>query len=84
MNDITVNHTQKGIEMFIVLIRNTCLGPYENILNSYKSLSSKNEWSLLFSDDLVILTHFKVSPADPGIKFPRTAVAAGNLIDVSK
>ena len=67
MNNITVNRTQKGIEMFIVLIRNTCPGPYENILNSYKSLSSKNEeWSLLFSNDLVIFTHFKVSPADPG------------------
>ena len=35
MNNITVNPTQKGTEMFIALIRKTCPGLYENLLNSY-------------------------------------------------
>ena len=42
------NHTQKVTEMFIMLIRKTCPGLYENILNFYKALSSKNEWSFFF------------------------------------
>ena len=63
--------------MFIVLIRKTCPRLYKNILNSYKSLSSKNEWSLLFFDDLVIFSHFKVSRVDPGFEFPRAAVVEG-------
>ena len=37
-NDIKVNPTQKSTEMFIMLIRKTCPGLYENILNSYKAL----------------------------------------------
>ena len=83
-NDRTVNPTQKGTEMFIVLIRKTCPGLNENILNSYKALSSKNEWLLLFSDDLVIFSHFKVSGVDPGAEFLCTTVAAGNLTRVPK
>ena len=70
--------------MFIVLIRKACSGLDENILNSYKALSSKNEWSLLFFDDLVIFSHFKVSRVDSGAELPRTAVAAGNLTGVAK
>ena len=76
-NDITVNLSQKGTKMFIAVIRKTCPGLYENILNSYKALSFKNEWSLLFSDDLVIFSHFNVSRVDPGAEFPRGAVAGG-------
>ena len=70
--------------MFIVAIRKICLVLHENILNSYKALSSKNEWSLLFSDDLVIFSHFKVSRVDPDhdAEFPRAAVAAENLTGV--
>ena len=83
-NDRTVNPTQNGTEMFIVPIRKTCPGLYENILNSYKALSSKHEWSLLFFDDLVIFSHFKVSRVDPGAEFPLTALSAGNLTGVSK
>ena len=65
--------------MFIVLIRKTCPGLYDNILNSYKAVSSKIEWSLLFFDDLVIFSHFKVSRVDPGAESPRATVSAGNL-----
>ena len=83
-NDGTVSPTQKDIEMFIVLIRKTCSGLYENILNFYKGLSSMNEWSLLFFDELVIFFHFKVGRVDRGTEFPRAAVAAGNLTGVSK
>ena len=57
-NDIKVNHTQKETDVFI---RKSFPGLYENIINSYTALSSKNEWSLFFSYDLVILSHFKVS-----------------------
>ena len=39
--------------MFIVLIRRTCLEFHENILNSHQASSSKNEWQLFFTDDLV-------------------------------
>ena len=42
------NPTQKDTEMFIVLVRKTCPGLYENILNFYKALSYKSEWPLLF------------------------------------
>ena len=63
--------------MFIVVVRKTCPGLYENILNSCKALSSKNEWSLLFSDDLVIFSHFKVSRVDRGAEFSLAAIARG-------
>ena len=55
-----VNPTEKGTEKFDAEKKNL---PrlYENILNSYKALSSKNEWSLFFSDQLIIFSHFKVS-----------------------
>ena len=42
--------TEKGTEKFMMLKRKTCQGLYEDILNSYKALSSKNEWSLFFCD----------------------------------
>ena len=58
---IRVTPTQKRIEMFMMLKRKTCPGLYEDILNSYKALSSTNEWSLFFSDPLIIFSHFKVS-----------------------
>ena len=50
--DMKVNSTEKGTEKLMMLKRKTCPGLYENILNSYKALSSKNEWSLFFSDQL--------------------------------
>ena len=37
--------------MFIVLTRKLCLGLHENYC---KALSSENEWTLFFTDDLVI------------------------------
>ena len=83
-NDRTVNPTQKGTEMFMILIRTTFPGLYQNILNFYKALSSKNEWLLLFFDDLVIFSNFKVSRVDPANEFPCTAVPAGSLTGVSK
>ena len=44
MNGINVNLTQKGTELF-----------YDaNKKNLSRALRSKNEWSLFFSDDLVI------------------------------
>ena len=82
--DIMVNPTQKGTEMLFVVTRKTSPGLYENIFNSYKALRSKNAWSLLFSDDLVIFSHFKVSRADPGAEFPRVAIVGGSLTGVSK
>ena len=39
--------------MLMVLIRRTYPRFHANILNSYKALSSKNEWPLFFTDDLV-------------------------------
>ena len=45
--------------MFIMLIGKTCPRFYEIILNSYKDLRSKDEWLLLFSDDLVISSRLK-------------------------
>ena len=54
MNDIKVNPTQKGTKVFMMLITKTCPGLYQNMLNYYKALSSKNQWSLFFFDDLVI------------------------------
>ena len=80
----TVNPTQKGTEMFIFLARITCPGLYGNIVNSRTALSSKNEWSLFFFDDLVIFSRLKVSRVDPSPEFPRAAVAALNLTGVSK
>ena len=87
--DIRVNSTQKGIEMFMMLKRKTCPGLYEDILNSCKALSSKNGgWSLFFSDQLIIFSHFKVSWVDPelrlGAEFFHVAVTAGNLTSVCK
>ena len=74
--------------MLIMQIRKSCPLNYENISNSHKAPSSKNEWSLLFSDDLVSFSHFKVSSVNPelrlGAEFPCTTVAAGNLTGVSK
>ena len=43
-----------------------------------------SELLLLFSDDLGIFPHFKVRRVDSGIGFPREAVAAVSLTDVSK
>ena len=60
-NSIKVNSTQNGTEMFLMLIRKTCPKLDENILNSYKALSSKNEWSLFFFKDLVIFSYFNVN-----------------------
>ena len=40
--------------MFMTLKRKTCPGLYEDILNSYKALGSKNEWSLFSSDQYAI------------------------------
>ena len=68
--------------MFTVLIRKTCPGLYR--IFSYEALSSKNEWWLLFSDDLVIFSHFKFSRVNPGAEFVPSAVAAKNLTGVSK
>ena len=83
-----VNPTEKGTEKFMMLKRKTCPGLYEDILNSYRALSSKNEWSLIFSDQLIIFSHFKVSCIDPelrlGAEFSHAAVTAGNLTSVSK
>ena len=83
-----VNPTEKGTEKFIMLKRKTCPGLYEDILNSYKSLSSKNEWSLFFSDQLIIFSYFKVNCLDPelrlGAEFCHAAVTMGNLTSVSK
>ena len=83
-----VNPTEKGTEKFMVLKRKTCPGLYEDILNSYKTLSSKNEWSLFFSDQLIMFSHFKVSWIDPelrlGAEFSYATVTTGNLTSVSK
>ena len=83
-----VNPTEKGTEKFMMLKRKTCPGLHEDILNSYKAVSSKNEWSLFFSDQLIIFSHFKVSLIDPelrrGAEFSHAAVTAGNLTSVSK
>ena len=68
----------------MVLVRKMCTGLYENIVISYKALSSKNEWTLLFFDELVIFFHFEVSRVDPGAEFPPAAVAAGNVTGVSQ
>ena len=83
-----VNPTEKGTEKFMMLKRKTCPGLYEDILNSYKALGSKNEWSLFFSDQLIIFSNFKVSWIDPelrlGAEFSHAAVTTGNLTSVSK
>ena len=76
-----VNPTEKGTEKFMMLKRKTCPGLDEDILNSYKALSSKNEWSLFFSDQLIIFSHFKVRL---GAEFSHAAVTTGNLTSVSK
>ena len=76
-NDRTVNPAQKGTEVFIVLIRKNFPGLYENILNSYNGLSSKNECPLLFFDDSVIFSHFKVSRVDPSPEFPFRGSSSG-------
>ena len=44
-----VNPAEKGTEKFIMLKRKTCPGLYEDILNSYKALSSKNESGRCFA-----------------------------------
>ena len=49
--------------MFIVLIGRTRTS--REYSNSYEALSSKNEWPLSFTDDLVIFSHFKVSCVYP-------------------
>ena len=83
-----VNPTEKDTEKFMMLKRKTCPGLYEDILNSYKALSSKNEWSLFFCDQLIIFSHFKVSWIGPelrlGAEFSHEAVTTGNLTSVSK
>ena len=56
-----VNPTEGGTEKFMMLKKKTCPGLYEEIPNSYKALTSKNEWSLFFSNQLIIFSHFKVS-----------------------
>ena len=71
--------------MFVMLITKPCSGLYENIHDSHKTLTSKNEWSLFFCYDLVIFSHFKVDPElRLGAEFPHAAVTAGNLTSVSK
>ena len=67
-----------------MLIRKACPGLKENALNSYKALSSKNEWSLFFSDDLVISPTSKSAELTSSSEFPCTAVTAGNLTSVSR
>ena len=46
------------------------------------------EWSLFFSNDLVIFSHFNVTCVDPelrpGAEFPHPTVTAGNLMSVSR
>ena len=60
--------------MFIMLKRRNFVQDFTEvlILNSCKALS---EWSLFFSDDLVMFSHFKVSSIDPelrpGSEFPK-------------
>ena len=56
-----IQRRYKGIEMFMMLKRKTCPGLYEDILNSYKALSSKNEWPLFFSDQLIISATSKLA-----------------------
>ena len=83
-----VNPTEKGTEKFMMLKRKTCSGLYEDILNSYKALSYKNEWSLFFCNHLITFSDFKVSWIGPelrlGAEFSHAAVTTGNLTSVSK